>query len=190
MIATTTGATIMTSSQARDGEMTTSSAARSAMDRPATHMGAFGRSRAEHGGAGGAVVPTAAPAASNRWLAWPSAVGFVLGLHGTAALPEMTDRRKGTAVDRPVGCRWRSCSLFIRGRFRLFPCGPRALPRFRYCESTKPSSLVSRPFASIAPCHHGGPAPPGLAFKTRRGAWGEYGGATQAGAVRAPAVVK
>ena len=142
MIATTTGDNIMTSSQARDGEMATSAA------RSTSYPSERSRRAEEHGGAGGA-VPTAAPAASNRWLAWLSAVGFVLGLHGTAALPEMTDRRKGTAVDRPVGGRWRSCSPVIRGRFRLFPCGPRALPRFRYCESTKPSLLVSRPFAEV-----------------------------------------
>ena len=132
MIATTTDDNSMTLSQACDGEMTTS----------ATRLTSYPweRVRAEHGGAGGA-LPTAAPAASNRWLARPSAVGFVLGLHGTAAaLPEMTDQ-KGTAVDRPVGGRWRSCSPVMRGRFRLFrhlfvgrlPCGPLALPRFRYC---------------------------------------------------------
>ena len=75
-------------------------------------------------------------------VARPSAVGFVLGLHGTIALPEMTDR-KGTAVVRPVGGRWRSCSP-VKWSFPPVlscssadshddACGPRALPRFRYC---------------------------------------------------------
>ena len=52
-----------------------------------------------------------------------------------SALPEMSDRKR-TAVDRPVGGRWRSYSPVVRGRpacFALFigrpPCGPRALPR-------------------------------------------------------------
>ena len=101
---------IMTSSQARDDEMAPSATRSTSYP--------WERVRAEHGGAGGA-VPTAHGSAGGFESVARSAVGFVLGLHGTAALPEMTDR-KGTAVDRPVGGRWRSFSPVIRGRFRLF----------------------------------------------------------------------
>ena len=98
-----------------------------------------------------------------------SAVGFVLGLHGTAALPEMTDR-KGTEVDRPVGGRWRSLSPVIRGRFRLF-CpvytsegsmwAARATTfSLLLIQETEPVSIAGF-FTTL--CHHGRPAPPGLA---------------------------
>ena len=79
MVATTIDDNIMPSSQARDGEMATS-ATRSTSS-------PWKRVRAKYGGAGGA-LPAAAPAASNRWLGRRlSAVGFVLGSHGTAVLP-------------------------------------------------------------------------------------------------------
>ena len=97
-----------------------------------------------------------------------SAVGFVLGLHGTAALPEMTDR-KGTEVDRPVGGRWRSLSPVIRGRFRLFCPVRRKAPMWAaraatfsllLIQETEPVSIAG--FLTTL-CHHGRPAPPGLA---------------------------
>ena len=80
---------IMTSSQARNDEIATSATRSTRYPRE--------RVRAEHGGAGGA-VPAAAPAASKS-VARSSAS---LGLHGAAALPEMSER-KGTAVDRQAG---------------------------------------------------------------------------------------
>ena len=72
-------------------------------DRP----GPAGARASEHGGAGGA-VPAAAPVASKP-VARSSAS---LDLHGAAALPEMMmmSERKGAAVDRQVGKRWRSFS--------------------------------------------------------------------------------
>ena len=117
-----------------------------------------------------------------RWCGWCSthgsaggfesvaraAVGFVLGLHGTAALPEMTDR-KGTAVDRPVGGRWRSFSPVIRGRFRLFcpVCRKAHMWAARAAafsllliEETEPASIAG--FLTTLG-HHGRPASLGLA---------------------------
>ena len=154
-------------------------------------MDPWERVRAKHGGVTG-VVPAAAPAASNRWLGRrPSAW---LGLHGTAALPEMSDR-KGTAVDRPVGSRWRSYSPVVRGRSHL-TCpvhrktrvwAPRA-PAFsllliQETELLSIAAFSTTPRQTMTDSNHR------AWLRTCRGAWGEYG-ATRAGAVRALAVVQ
>ena len=175
----------MTSSQARDDEIATSATRSTRYPRE--------RVRAEHGGAGGA-VPAAAPAASKS-VARSSAS---LGLHGAAALPEMSER-KGTAVDRQAGKKWRAYSSVVSGCFGPFCPVHRQTPVSRAGRARsrvfvianariqKPSLLVSQVFrprlSTMADPHHR------AWLETRRGAWGEYG-ATPAGSVRAPAVVQ
>jgi len=136
----------MTSSQARrDGEIATSAT------RWRNHNSPWERVRAGHGGAGGA-VPTAAPApaASNRWLGRrPSAW---LGLHGTAALPEMSDGRGRRSFGRSVADGGATCSPGVRDRSRLIchvhrktPVWTARAPAFSLLRiPKKPSSLVER----------------------------------------------